>query len=885
MKMKSMIMNIRFQENLKNELDKFLLEQENRFAEEDTLKIDLHCHDYNSDVPDELIGRILRVPETWLSSERLLEELNKNGCNALTITNHNNARSCYILQDKGIDVLTAAEFSCWVPDFEIGIHVLTYGFTPEQEVQLEKLRKNVYLFLQYTRKHNIPTVWAHPLYHYSVKKMPPKDFFDKMMLIFERFETLNGQRDTWQNMLVKEWIEQIDEEQIIRYSKEFGIDPLLYCNDPYKKSLTGGSDSHMGIFAGMTGSYLYVPDLKNRLKTSSRSELTLEALRNGNIAPFGAHQNTEKLTIAFLNYICQIAINYKDPGLVRMLLHKGDLSDKISAFFASNVLSEVKKHKITMSFIRLFYSCMMGEKPSFFKKLLLRSDYKPIFEEAVKIAEISQHKTGKDTVNEYYNSILSINNQLNDLLARRLDKKVTDLNLESKLNEKSFDSIIESLELPVSIRSYTDKGNNKSSIDISKFLDGLSFPFFASIFILAAHFTSAKTMFHTRPFLRRFSKQLNRFEQPKRILWLTDTYNDNNGVSMFLQEMHTQIKERDLPIDIITCSNDIQSEDNLIVLKPISEFAIPIYKEQKVNIPNFVELHNLFLKGEYDRIICSTEGIMGLCGLYLKHAYTVEASFYMHTDWLMFVRKVLGIGGHNLDRVRRMLRFFYKSFDRVLVLNSDQQKWLTSPDMNLEDKKVCQTAHWINKCFVPQETNKNRLFGVSDNTHVLLYVGRVSKEKGVMELPSIYKNVKEVHRNVRIVIVGKGPALTQLKAEIPDGIFIDWVKQSELPSIYSSADLLLLPSKFDTFSNVVLESLSCGLPVIAYNKKGPKDIILYNQCGFLVNTTSEMTAKTIEFLSSDQKDTFRKSAIERSKHYNADSIIKELLQSIGMNDE
>ncbi|MBD8389333.1 glycosyltransferase [Dysgonomonas sp. BGC7] len=878
-------MNMKFQENLKNELDKFLSIQENRFPKEDILKIDLHCHDYNSDVPDELIGRILRVPETWLSSERLLQELEKNGCDALTITNHNNARSCYILQDKGVDVLTAAEFSCWVPDFEIGIHVLTYGFTPDQEVQLNKLRKNVYLFLQYTRIHNIPTVWAHPLYHYSVKKMPPKDFFDKMMLIFERFETLNGQRDTWQNMLVKEWIDQVDEEQVAKYSKEFGIDPSIYCVDPYKKSLTGGSDSHMGIFAGMTGSYLYVPDLKSRMQTVSKSELVLEALRNGNIAPFGAHQNTEKLTIAFLNYVCQIALNYKDPGLIRMLLHKGDMSDKVVSFMASNMFSEVQKHKVTMSFIRLFYNCMMGEKPSFFKKLLLPSHYKPIFEEAVKIAEIGKGTTDKDVVDGYYNSILTINNQLNDLLANRLDKKITNLHLDDKIGEKSLDSIIESLELPISIRSYIDKSNNNSSIDISKFLDGLSFPFFASVFILAAHFTSAKTMFHTRPFLRRFSEQLKKFEQPKRILWLTDTFGDKNGVSMFLHEMHEQIKIKGLSIDILTCSNEVVPDDNLIVLKPIGEFTTPIYKDQKINIPNFVELHNLFLKGEYDRIICSTEGIMGMCGLYLKHAYTVEANFYMHTDWLMFARKALGITGHNLDRVRRMLRFFYRSFDRVLVLNSDQKKWLTGSDMNLEDQKVFQTAHWSNSCFTVQPSDKSSLFGVETNTPILLYVGRISKEKGVLELAPIYKRVKEVHKDVRIVIVGKGPALQQLQQDIPDGIFIDWVHQSKLPAIYSSADVLLLPSKFDTFCNVVLESLSCGLPVIAYNKKGPKDIIVDNECGYLVNSISEMTEKTIEYLSSDLNETFRSAATKRAKDYDADTIIKELLQSVGAGDE
>ena len=705
--------NIHFQKDLRNNLDQFLSAQKNKFPKEDILKIDLHCHDYNSNVPDELIGRMLRVPETWLSSERLIAELEKNGCNALTITNHNNARSCYILQDKGFDVLTAAEFSCWVPDFEIGIHVLAYGFTPEEEVQLEKRTKSIYQFLQYARKHNIPTIWAHPLYHYAAKKLPSKDFFDKMLLIFERFEALNGQRDTWQNLLVKEWIEQVTPKTIDQYAKEFGFDPREYCADPYKKSLTGGSDSHMGFFAGMTGSLLHVPNLQTKLQTSSKSELALEALRRGDIAPFGSHQNTEKLTIAFLNYVCQIALNYKDPGLVRLLLHKGETSDKILSLLVSNLFCEVQKHKVTMSFIKLFHDSMMGEKPSFVKKLLLPSHYKPIFEETVNIAEASQ-QTANNSIVKYYDAILSINNQLTDLLANRLSKKIAKLNIAKEVETKSIESVIESLELPTDIRSYVSKEEGNSSFDASKFLDGLSFPFFASVFILGAHFTSAKTMFHTRPFLREFSKRLGKLEQPQRILWLTDTFGDKNGISIFLREMHTKIKENNLPIDIITCSNEVESDDNLVVLKPVSEFAVPIYNSQKICVPNFVELHNLFLKGEYDRIICSTEGIMGLCGLYLKHAYTVDASFYMHTDWLMFARKVLNITGHNLDRIRRMLRFFYKSFDKVFVLSSDQKTWLTGKDMNLEEKRVFQTAHWVNPCFFRREVNKTKLFGITD---------------------------------------------------------------------------------------------------------------------------------------------------------------------------
>ena len=865
-------MDKQFQQTLKEELNKFLSEQQNCFPKNETLKIDLHCHDSGSDVPDELIGRILNVPETWLKSETLLGELKKNGCDTFTITNHNNARSCYEMQDKGHDILTAAEFSCMVPDFGVGIHVLAYGFTPEQEVRLEKLRRNVYSFQEFAAEQNIPTTWAHPLFHYSAKQNPPQEFFNKMLLIFERFEMMNGQRDCWQNLLVKEWLSQVTEENIDAYTKEFGLNPMSFCTDPYQKAITGGSDCHYGIFAGMTGTYLHVPDLQERLKNTPRSKLALEAIRHRQTAPFGAYQNASKMTIAFLNYVCQIAANYKDPGLVRLLLHKGETKDKLISFAASNLFCEVQRHSVTTSFVKIFLESMLGKKPPMLKKIMLKPEYKPVFAEAENLAE-KHSLTDEKMVDEYYKSVLAINSQLYKILSARIDKKME--KNEFKLPDGDINSIIEKLELPLSIRDYLGEKT-------TGFLDELSFPFFSALFILSAHFTSAKTLFHTRPLLTEFSNNLGKYKHPKRIMWLTDTYEDKNGIAMFLKEMHEEIKKKDLPIDIVCSSSTVKADEHLIVLPPVKEFSVPFYKDYNFKVPNFVELHNLFFEGGYDRIICSTEGIMGFFGLYLKHAYTVKASFYMHTDWLMFARKVLGIEGHNLNRVRRMLRTFYKAYDKMLVLNSDQKAWLSGADMNLEPESVCQTAHWVNSRFAPQSANKQEAFNLPEDTPVLLYVGRVSNEKGVLELPAIYAYAKRTIPNVKLVVAGKGPAKDDLQKQMPDAIFVDWVSQEKLPLMYASADMLILPSRFDTFAMVVLESLSCGTPVIAYNTKGPKDIIENGECGFLVETTAEMQGKIVEYLQSEDKAKFRDAAIERSKAYRADGIIADLMKSVGI---
>ncbi len=876
-----------FQKELQHGLDVLTRKSFAHAAPSDIINLDMHCHDYNSDKPDEILGRILNVSETWLESETLLDSLKRHGCGTYTITNHNNARSCWDMQDKGYDILSAAEFSCHVPDFKVGIHVLAYGFNPRQEQVLLKLRQNIYRFQEYALQQNIPTVWAHPLYCYSPKGIPPIDFFNKMLLVFERFEVLNGQRDTWQNMLTLEWLNSFDEERLLQYTKKYDINPHDYCFVPLKKSYTGGSDSHMGIFAGLTGTKLYIPNLVVRKFDDSLSSLALEAIISGNMLPYGGNNNSEKMAIAFLDYVCQIAIHHKDPGLFRILLHKGTMADKSVALLVTNAFGELRRHKITMNFIELFHKSFLGKAPSRTKKWFIPSVYKPIFNDAKNIAE-TFNKRPLNMVNDYDVAIKSISKQLNSVLATRFGLKIEKMIEDGQFEQLKFNTIIEKLEVPSELRAYLDenlKSKNKRihKPDISKFLDGLSFPFLASSLILSAHFASAKVLYNNRPLLNTMSFITGKYQHPKRMLWLSDTFNDNNGVSMVLKSVLKVIKERDLPIDILVASNKIKTEDHLIVINPISEFDIPNYSSQALRIPNFLEIHHLFQNENYDRVMCSTEGPMGLATLYLKHAFSVKSYFYLHTDWMMFAKKVMKFDRPASSRLRRILRSYYGSFDGLFVLNKDQKKWLSNKQMNIKSSKLHLTAHWVDNNFKPQNVKKEEVFGISSDVPVLLYAGRVSKEKGVEEIVEVFNQSKKELPNLRLVVIGAGPYEDEMKAQLPNELFFGWMPHQDLPRYYSAADLLILPSKFDTFSMVVLESISCGLPVIAYNSKGPKDILEGEKAGFLVSKKSEMILRLIEYFKNHNlREDMKKAAVLRSKDYSSEFIMNEMLDVVDL---
>jgi glycosyltransferase involved in cell wall biosynthesis len=218
------------------------------------------------------------------------------------------------------------------------------------------------------------------------------------------------------------------------------------------------------------------------------------------------------------------------------------------------------------------------------------------------------------------------------------------------------------------------------------------------------------------------------------------------------------------------------------------------------------------------------------------------------------------------------------------VLNSEHSEWLAGPEMGIPREKICTTAHWVGERFRPVPADASHSFpGVQPHEKVLLFVGRISEEKGIMQLPAIYSVVKQAFPEIRLAVAGAGPALDRLRAALPDALYLGWVDTEDLPRLYSAADLLLLPSRFDTFGCVVLEAMSCGLPVVAYNTKGPKDIIRNGVNGFLAESEAEFPALIARYLADHQlQKSMRSSALEASSHFRPDDILKRLLEDIGL---
>lgn len=130
---------------------------------------------------------------------------------------------------------------------------------------------------------------------------------------------------------------------------------------------------------------------------------------------------------------------------------------------------------------------------------------------------------------------------------------------------------------------------------------------------------------------------------------------------------------------------------------------------------------------------------------------------------------------------------------------------------------------------------------------VLLYVGRISWEKNIRLLIEAFRQLPTpVRSKAKLVVVGDGPArgeLTRLCNKLQlDATFMGHQKGTRLAAMYASSDISAFPSHTETFGQVVLEALACGLPVVGLHAQGTSDLVTHGKTGLLLDVAKTARA-------------------------------------------
>ncbi|WP_033075502.1 glycosyltransferase family 4 protein [Sphingopyxis sp. MWB1] len=137
-----------------------------------------------------------------------------------------------------------------------------------------------------------------------------------------------------------------------------------------------------------------------------------------------------------------------------------------------------------------------------------------------------------------------------------------------------------------------------------------------------------------------------------------------------------------------------------------------------------------------------------------------------------------------------------------------------------------------------RDTSWRRSWGLADDTPVIAFLGRLVMEKGLDVFADSIEALERRGVPHDVVVIGEGPAGDWFESRLPRAKFVGFQGGENLARALASCDMLFNPSVTETFGNVTLEAMACGLPVVAARATGSASIVKHGQTGFLVEPGS-----------------------------------------------
>jgi len=274
-------------------------------------RVDLHVHSCHSRHPSEWFLQRLGAQESYTDVETVYQRAKARGAAFVTLTDHNTiAGAQELIARHPDDCFVSTESTAYFPEDGCKVHVLCWGITPGQFAAIQKARTNIYNLRDNLRLERIACSVAHATF--SVNGRLTVEHIEKLILLFDAFEGINGTRGRVGNVFWQTLLERLTPQHIDRLVAKHGIEP--WGPESWVKGLTGGSDDHAGLFIGDTYT----------LTQAATIPAFLEALRTKRMQPGGRHGDHKSFAYA----IYKIASEYARqkggakglPGLLASIL-------------------------------------------------------------------------------------------------------------------------------------------------------------------------------------------------------------------------------------------------------------------------------------------------------------------------------------------------------------------------------------------------------------------------------------------------------------------------------------------------------------------------------------------------------------------------------------
>jgi len=743
-------------------------------------RADLHVHSKYSDRPSEWFLRRVGAPESYTEPVEVYCRCREAGMQFVTISDHNRIDGALEIAHLPGTFLSS-ELTTYFPEDGCKIHLLVTGVSEAEFAELERLRENIYELRDYCLARGIVHSVAHPLF--SVNGRLAVSHFEKLLLLFKRFEGINGARHPRACRLARAIFESLTPELIGQMAERHGIEPLG--PEPWIKWLTGGSDDHGGQ---------YIASAFTTTPAAPTLAAFLDHLRAGTHAAGGGHGTSLQLAHSFYHiawrYYRSRFVDGAESGSLLMPHLFERLLEPRPAPPPAGVGQRVRHYLGRLAWHR------RRRRMNAFERMLL-DEFRNL------AAPASPHQPVDDR--RTFQVASRISHQLGYDFTCKL------------LEHGRRGRIVESLQAVASL--------GPVALGVAPYI--------------AAMKTQHKDAALLEQVAARFPEARARAPRESgRRAWATDTYGAVNGVATTIRALADRAARRGLPLEVISCEGGGGAPRSLVHdFEPVGTFEIPEYEGLEVAFPPFLEMMQHIERRGYDEVLISTPGPVGLTALAAANLLGLRKVGIYHTDFPRYVYR--HTQDSNLEAITwRYMLWFYEQMDCVLVPSEAYRHQLLEAGLAADRMAILRRGVDVER-FSPA-LRTPRFFGrqgLCGERFTFLYVGRISAEKNVDGLIAEFQALLDRGIDAQLAVVGDGPDGQALRARYagPRIGFTGCLTGLTLAQAYASADVFVFPSTTDTFGNVVLEAMASGLPAIVSDRGGPAEIVTHESDGLVVD--------------------------------------------------
>ncbi|KHD34250.1 glycosyl transferase [Clostridium acetobutylicum] len=372
-----------------------------------------------------------------------------------------------------------------------------------------------------------------------------------------------------------------------------------------------------------------------------------------------------------------------------------------------------------------------------------------------------------------------------------------------------------------------------------------------------------------------------------KILITTDAYYPMiNGVVVSTNNLYKQLKMAGHDVRILTLSYNGREyvEGDIYYLN--SHF-VKVYPDARIMKPFGNKVISKIVEWSPEIIHSQTEFSTMLVAKYIKRKLDIPQVHTYHTMYEDYLKYFLGGKVIRKGTMAKLLKILLNTFDEIIAPTEKVKNVLREYEV-YKDIKIVPTGIDI-KSFQKELSSKEREkilnhYGWKTKDKILVYVGRVAEEKNIDEIINLFKKGLNELKDIKLLIVGGGPYLSQLKElvsryRIEDTVkFTGMVDSDQVYKYYKMGIAFVTASQSETQGLTYIEALASGCPVICKWDPCIKNLIVNGVTGFAYTDTSEFV-KAVESLKSNEilRRKIISNAKQKSCEYSTENFGKSVM--------